>query len=189
MRRLAFWRDALMRGSSPFATAASVLGTLGVLTALTLLVWLRGLSPPAAVVVGLFAFLILLAEGSYRVWDATDVARATAEGRLDDLNSPQAKRTWIDDSLKQAQDFIEDMRDVGDEWWNHRYRFHATLIHWEGDVRAQITKWWGFAEARRFDAHTEKDEVDIFGGTDGFNEFRDYVERRMTRLRELRDEL
>jgi ABC-type multidrug transport system fused ATPase/permease subunit len=85
-RRLAFWGRSLIRGSTAahfFLAAASL--AVG-LTAFGVLSWWLGLTLLWAIPIAIALVFALLAEGSYRHWDAVEKELSEARGELNRRN-------------------------------------------------------------------------------------------------------
>jgi hypothetical protein len=113
---------------------------------------------------------------------------ATVRARLRELNTAEEKRAYLDDCVQEARTLIEDVAAQGADWYGQNTRINADLDHWETGVRAEIRKAWGHQQARRFDTHTATGEPDQFSHHDPADAVQEYIERRITRLAELRDE-
>lgn len=144
----------------------------------------------AVLAAGLIAFLL---EGSYRVWDASDEELQRTKGRLRELDTVEAKRSYIDEMLEESETMQQAIASVPDEQWGARQGMViADTIHWESGVRATLRK--------SFDSGTDV----LFDSDEGLltpEEFREsqvvrskstesaYLNRRSMRLTEIREKL
>jgi hypothetical protein len=129
-----------------------------------------------------------LLEGSYRVWDAAEKQLQVAKARLGERDTAEVKRAFLGDCIQEARSFIKDIASQGADWYGENARILEDISHWEAGVRAEIRKAWGPEQAQRFDRHTETETADRYRGSDPASVVQEYMERRITRLAELRDE-
>ena len=136
----------------------------------------------------LIAFGVVIAQ--FRAYCDVSAELVTARARLGLVDTPAAKRAYLDDCIRGARALIEDVtaHAQGADWYAQGARIFADLNNWETDVRAELGKAWGHEEVRRFDAHAQTDQADRFTRHDPPSAVQEYIERRIKRLEELRDE-
>lgn len=188
-RRLQYWKTLFLRAVFAAGWVAGVVTVLvggSVLAAGSFLLHER--HRVLAVVVFAGGVVAALLEGSYRVWDATELKLQATRGRLRELDTAEAKRAFLDQCIAEARDFIREIGAQGLQWFMQNNRILEDVAYWETGVRGEIRKTWGPKQAQRFDHHPETDQPDTRSRQQGADEIREYMERRITRLAELRDE-
>jgi hypothetical protein len=108
-----------------------------------------------ALAVGLFAAgaIVAVLEGSYRVWDRADKELQVTRGRLRELDTPEAKRAYIDEEISNARQIQDYIGSLSDEEYGARFRtIAADTSHWEDGVRAQLRKCFELGTDAVFDS-------------------------------------
>src|SRR5215471_19427738 len=141
MRRLQHWGRVFAGAVVGLGLAASLVTVLvggSVVTAAAFLLHTSHRTLAVAVV-GAGAVLAVL-EGSYRVWSATDRELQETRVRLRELDTPGAKRSYLDEMDAEARQMAEEIESLSDEdeWYPLRRTFDADVAHWENGVRAML---------------------------------------------------
>ncbi len=121
-----------------------------------------------------------------------DVMRelASARARLAEIDSDEAKRAFIDRAIGEARAFIDEYAAMDSaQWWTEFPRRQGDLNHWETSLRSQIREIWDLERANRIDSHPETGAIDVWRRPDPPDVLCAYIERRIVRLQELRDEI
>jgi hypothetical protein len=157
--------------------------------------------PLWASVVGIVGVtLVALGEGAYQQYARTQTSLGRAQARLGDLDSVAARRALADQAIHQAEDFVAEINDpqtrttnpaltdsdIGDEGELHR--IITDIGHWEDDLRVKIRRISGRDAARQFDLN-DAGTPDVILAEMVVTAHREYMERRIRRLREWKDTL
>ena len=150
--------------------------------------------------VALLAGGVLLAfvEGSYRVWVGVNTSLVTAEARITELETPDAKRAYLDEQVERALGLRREFQDVEERTgedvagtWKESEGVQdlvGDLDHWEDEVRADLKEAFSLETARLFSSDAvDPPSPDGDGSLDlSRANALAYVDRRIARLREIR---
>jgi hypothetical protein len=167
---------------------------------------------PRPVWYALIAFGVLGAQ--FKAWQDVRAELATAKGKLRDLDTVEAKRAYLDEQTDRALGLrgefeeipapapvpttSEDLSDGGGVFWMYQWidtegvgTLIQDLVHWENGVRAELKEWFSNDTARLFDSDRD---LEPKGQGDGRVDVSKanclaYLDRRLIRLREIRDGL
>ena len=115
---------------------------------------------------------------------------ATVRGRLRELDTDEAKRAYLDEQIARAEGLQRRIKSAPeDRWFALRRTYGADITHWEDVVRADLR------ESFPGDLDILFDSDEGFGpgpsgvvlGTPEYEVH--YLERRLTRLRQIKEEL
>lgn len=191
MRRLRFWKEVFR---SAFAVAGLVAGLVTVAVGGSVLAagsfLLHERHRVWAIIVFAGGVLGAVLEGSYRVWNATEIQLQVARARLRELDTDEAKRAYLDEQIARAEGFQRRIEAVPEDEWLLRARtYDADVAHWENEVRADLRE----AFAGDLDILFDSDEgfgPGPSGVVLGSREYKvHYLDRRITRLRQIKDQL
>lgn len=143
-----------------------------------------------AVVVVAAGVLAAVLEGSYRVWDATEKELETTRARLRELDTDEAKRAYLNEQIARAERLRQRIEAVTDDDWRPekmRRTYRADIIHWEDGVRADLRESFEGDLDILFDSE-EGFGVDMTTVNSRESEIA-YLERRITRLRQIEEAL
>ena len=190
--RVAFMKQASVSGWCWLVEITNHVGAIAILLAVLGISAFSGWKLPhwwlGALILLAFA-VVLFGEGAYRVWAKTETSLAEANARLGTLDSDSAKRSYLDRRVGEARGFVEEYAELTDEeWYDENPRITEDLVHWENEVRSDIREKWGTEAARKFDLDPETKRTDVFRNRETREGLTAYVERRIARLTELRNE-
>jgi len=198
MGRRQFLKRATASGWKRLVAIAGHLGALAVLLVAIgvpfsfALVLERWLYAPFAL---LLVWILLFGEGAFRLWNDERSSRATAEARLRQLDTVEAKRAFIDQALDEAAVLRTDINQFligADNEPNTDYdyewdRICTDLVHWETEVRMTFQRDFPDRADRFFDSEDDLlEEGERAGQADTADQMLRYLERRETRLRQIR---
>jgi hypothetical protein len=116
---------------------------------------------------------------------------ATVRGRLRELDTPAARRAYVDEMLEESEAMQEAIASVTDEEWPMRARtFNMDTVHWENEVRAELRKSFGSEIALLFDSEeglVTPEDLQHTVRSKGAES--SYLARRSKRLTEIRKSL
>jgi hypothetical protein len=139
--------------------------------------------------------MVGLTVAQFRAYHDVASQIAEARARAGDLDTEVSKRAYLNEQIAGAarlQEEIEseEFADGGEVWLENQPRIDADLKHWEREVRASLRRWFPPGTDRLFDSEEglmdDKARAVPLGHparTGG------YIERRRTRLEQIRDEL
>jgi len=142
--------------------------------------------------------LIVFVEGSYRVWVSVTRHLTTAKARMTELDTPDAKRVYIDEQVDRARGLRHEFEDVvehTDEGALSRWQesevvqdIVGDLDHWEDEVRADLKEAFSLDMARLFSSDAVDPPSPDGDGTLSLSRANSlaYVDRRIARLHEIR---
>ena len=143
-----------------------------------------------AVVVVATGVVTAVLEGSYRVWHDTEKDLQTTRARLRELDTDEAKRAYLTEEAERAERLKQRIEAVTDDalWHGSLGRtYNADIIHWEGDVRAELRESFAGDVDILFDSE-EGFEFERLGPSTRESAIA-YIERRITRLRQIEEGL